>query len=151
MAVTFTMYDKAIEYAGDGTIDLDDGVNQFYIILLNSTHTFAQAETLLSEVTANQLATNYGYVNSAGGDTGKSMGTVTWVEAAGVVTWDSPDISWSVTGSNLVASDANVFADESAGVTDALMFDLDFGGDQTATPGGTFNINWNGSGIFSIP
>ena len=150
-AVTFNRYNKLFEYAGDNTIDLDDAVDQFYIMLMNATHVFTAANTLRTDVSANQIATANGYTQSTGGDTGKSMGTVTWVESGGVVTWDSPDIQWTASGGSIVADDAVTFADESVGVADAIMYSLDFGGTQTATDGGTFNLNNNASGIFSVP
>ena len=149
--VTFNRYNKLVEYAGDNTIDLDDAVNQFYIMLMNATHVFTATNTIRTDVSANRIATANGYVQSTGADTGKSLGTVTWVEASGTVTWDAPDIQWTASGGSIAADDGVVFADESVGVTDALMYSLDFGGTQTATDGGNFNINHNASGIFSIP
>jgi len=149
--VTFNRYNKLVEYFGDGTIDLDNAVDNFYIMLMNSTHVFTATHTLRTDVSANQIATAFGYVQSTGADTGKSLGTVTWVESSGTVTWDSPDIQWTASGGSIAADDGVVFADESVSVVDALMYSLDFGGTQTATDGGNFNINHNASGIFSIP
>lgn len=151
MAVTFNRYNKMIEYIGDNTIDLDAGATTFYIMLMNSSHTFTATHTQRTDVSANQIATQFGYTQSTGGGTGKSIGTPTWVESSGTLTWDSADITWTASGGSIAADDGVVFDDSTTSPADAVMYSLDFGGTQTATDGGTFNINHNASGIFTIP
>ena len=148
-AVTFNRYNKMIEYIGDNTIDLDNVTNTFFIMLMNSSHTFTATNTQRTDVSANQIATANGYTQATGGGTGQALGTVTWTESSGTLTWDAADIQWTASGGSIAADDGVVFYDPAA--SDELMYSLDFGGTQTATDGGNFNINHNASGIFSIP
>lgn len=147
MAVTVNRYNKAIEYIGDNTIDLD--TDSFAIMLMNSSHVFTATHTQRTDVSANQIATANGYTQATGGGTGKLLTSVTWTESSGTLTWDAADVSWTASGGSIAADDAVVFDDTAT--NDELMFSFDFGGTQTATDGGTFNINWNASGIFTIP
>lgn len=151
MAVTFNRYNKMLEYIGDNTIDLDDNTIGFFIMLMNSSHTFTATNTIRTDVSANQIATANGYTQATGGGTGKQVGTATWVESSGTLTWDHPDITWTASGGSIAADDGVVFDDDATAAVDALMYSLDFGGTQTATDGGTFNVNPNASGVFTIP
>lgn len=146
MAVTFNRYDKFPEYFGDGTIDLDG--DAFHCMLMNASHTFAQANTVRTDVSANQIATANGYTQATGGLTGKALGSVTWVEASGTLTFDSADISWSASGGAIAATDLVVFDDTAA--SDELCWSIDFDGEQSAADGTTFLVSVNASGWFSI-
>lgn len=147
MAVTVNRYNKLVEYAGDNTMDLD--ADTFAIMLMNSSHVFTATNTVRTDVSANQIATANGYTQATGAGTGKLLTSVTWVESSGTVTFDAADVSWTASGGSIAADDAVLFDDTAA--LDELMFSFDFGGTQTATDGGNFNINWNASGIFTIP
>lgn len=153
MAVTFHAYNKLVEYFGDNTIDLDTGgANDYGANLMSANFTQTTADTVWTDASADVLATANGFVPAVGAGTGTSIGVATWVESSGVVTFDSPDVQWTASGGDIgPATDLVVMNDISSGVTDALMFAIDFGGANTATDGGTFNIAWNGSGIFTIP
>jgi hypothetical protein len=62
-----------------------------------------------------------------------------------VLMWDGDD--WSVTGATITARGAIVYADALAG--NNLIVGVTFGSDFTSTAG-TFTIQWNSLGIFTI-
>lgn len=149
MAVSINFYDKFKEYFGDGTIDLDTDV--FRAMLMNSSHTFAPANTVRTDVSANQISNGNGYTQATGGGTGKSIGTVTWGETSGTVTFDTPDVSWTASGGTIDATDLVVFSDDAA--TDELCWSVDFDVNTTPLSAGDntdFLITVNASGWFSF-
>lgn len=148
MAVTINFYDKFIEYVGDGGIDLDG--DTFDIILMNSTHAFAQANTKKADISANEIPTNNGYTQGA-----KTLGSVTWTESSGVLTFDAADVTWTASGGPIPSSgdctDAVIYSETSSSPdADLLMCSIDFDGAQSAGSGTDFKITINASGIFTI-
>jgi len=148
--VTINFYDNFYEYIGDGTMDMDNITNTFFIILLNSSHTFTAANDDLAAVTANQLATNFGYTQATGGGTGKALTSITWQQdSPSVATWAAATVTWNASGGSIgAADDAVIFYDPST--TDKLVCSIDFNGSQTAGDGTNFVITWNASGIFTL-
>lgn len=146
MPVTFNRYNKFPEYFGDNTIDLDG--DSFAAMLMNSSHVFTATHTQRANIAANQISTANGYTQATGGGTGKLLSSVTWVENAGTLTFDSADVSWSASGGPIAADDLSVFSDTAAG--DELCFDIDFGGTQTAGDGTTFLVTVHVDGWFTL-
>jgi hypothetical protein len=148
MAVTINFYNKFMEYVGDGGIDLDN--DSFKINLMNSTHVFTATHDDWLEVSANEIPTGNGYTQNT-----KTLTTPTWVEAAGVLTFDAADVTWTASGGPIPVSgdctDAVVY-DDTATVpaADLLMCSIDFGAAESAGDGTDFKITWNASGIFTI-
>ena len=115
---------------------IDFDTDTFKIILMASGFVFNRvADAAYADVSADELATLYGYV--AGGqalagvvvaqdDTG-NLGTVVWNNA-----------SWSISGGDITASGAIIYDDTEA--TDAVVGYIDFGGDQTCLDGGVASI-----------
>ncbi len=148
MVVSINRYNKWVEYFGDNTVDLD--ADQLFHMLMNATHVFTATQTIRTDVSANQIATGSGYTQATGGLTGKELGTITWVEAAGVITFDALDTTWAASGGSIgPADDCVLFDDTTTAVVDALAYSIDFGGSETAGDGTDFKITWNGSGIFT--
>ena len=147
MAVTINFYDQFIEYMGDNTIDID--TDAFYVMMMTASHTFTAANTVRTDVSANQRATEFGYTQATGAATGKELATPTWTQpVAGTTMFDAPDISWSASGGSITGDDLVIFDDTAA--SDQLMCSIDFDGTQTAGDGTTFLISFNASGIFRI-
>jgi len=142
MAVTINGYNKRIEYAGDGAIDLDD--DTFKLELYNISHVFTATHTQRSDISANAEATANGYTNP-----GQNM-TVTWTESSGTVTWDATDVSWTASGGSITATDGVIYSDTATSPVDALLYSIDFDGLQTANDGTAFLVTWHASGIFTI-
>ena len=144
MAVTISFYDQFVEFVGDGGIDLDS--DTFDIILMDATHVFTQANVNKADISANEIATAFGYTQGA-----KTLASVTWASAAAVQTFDAADITWTASGGSIAATDAVIYSETStAPSADLLMCSIDFDGLQTAGDGTNFVITFNASGIFTI-
>lgn len=147
MAVSISFYEKFIVFMGDDTFDMDTDV--WDIILMTPTHVFTAANTIKANISANEIPTGNGYTQGL-----ETLLSVTWLEAAGVTTFDCADIVWSATGGPIPTSgncDAAVIYSETATQNvDALMCTIDFGQNETAGDGTDFKITPNTSGIFTI-
>lgn len=147
MAVTINRYNKFPEYFGDNTMDLD--ADTFTIILMNSTHVFTATNTVLADVSANEIPTGNGYTQQA-----KNLASVTWTESSGILTFDAADVTWTASGGPIPASgdctDAVIYDNTPASPLDPLCYSIDFGQAESAGDGTNFNINFNASGIFTL-
>ena len=130
------IYTTFKEYAGDATIDLDG--HSFKVALLDTTHAFAAANSVWTDVSANEI-TGTGY--TAGGITM----TITWSASGTSMKWDAADSSWAT--ASFTAYHAVIYDDTHA--SDALVCSIDFAGAQTVSAG-TFTIQWNADGILLI-
>ena len=149
MPVSINRYNKWPEYFGDNTADLD--ADQLFHMLMNSTHVFTATHTIRTDVSANQIATQFGYTQATGGLTGKEVAGITWVEAAGVVTFNATDTTWTASGGSIgPADDCVLFDDTTTAVVDALAYSIEFNASETAGDGTDFKITWNASGIFTV-
>ncbi len=109
------------------------------VMLLDDSHSFTAANTVIGNVSANELANGNGY--TTGGAT-LASGAVT--EAA-TTKFDGTDTAW--TSATFSAYHA-VLYDDTVG-TDDLICSIDFGGVQTVTAG-TFTIQWHADGIITL-
>lgn len=139
-----TVFNTAKEWLGDGTFDLD--TNSFKCAVLDNTTapTASTATPTLSDFTEVGAAGSY----TAGGE----ALTVTWVESAGTVTFDSStNPTWAQNASN----DTDAYwglvyqTGLNNGTTDAALCFIELGGpvDMTA---GDLTITFNASGIFTL-
>lgn len=135
-------YNKAQEYIGDNTIDLDAGDGYFAVVLLTSSYTLSLAHSTYADISSAEVANGNGY--TTGGD---FPGTVTWAESGGTTTLDSADPEWTASGGSIVARYA-VLVHVAAGTgvpqsTDKLicvsLLD-DTPADVTAVDGAAFRI-----------
>lgn len=147
---TINFYDQFIEYVGDHsgtTAGIDLNNDTFKIELYNSTHVFTPANTNRSQISANALATAFGYTNP-----GQNLTSVTWTSVTNTQTWDAADNTWTASGGSIGPADDAVIYDDTS-VTpfvDLLMCSIDFGGPETAGDGTDFKITFNASGVFTI-
>ena len=95
-ADAWKIYNKAKEYIGDGTIDLDAGDAYFTVVLLTSSYTPALTHSLYVDISAAEVANGNGY--TTGGDI---LSSSTWTESSGSVTFDSADPSWTASGAGM--------------------------------------------------
>ena len=83
-------------------------------------------------------------------DGGESIGTVTWTESSGTVTFDTGDAStqWAVNGSNPTDARHAVLYDDTPATKNCLLW-IDLGSTFDMS-GGDLTITWNASGIFQL-
>lgn len=147
MAASITFYNSFRKYLGGDPLDLDSGT--YKVSLHTSTYTpSATAHTVFADAT-NELTTANGY--TAGGAT---LGSVTWTQSAGTVTWDAADTVWTASGGSIVARYAviryvgtvNTHVDP---LVAYILLDTT-PADVTTTTGNTLTLTWNASGIFTL-
>lgn len=138
------VYDTAKEKIGQGIIDLDG--HTFKMALFLST---SNCDTLthdeLGDLT-NQHANANGYTTG-----GETLTGVTWVNAAGVITFDCDNPVWTASGGSITARFAVIYDDTVAGDPLLCVCLLDTApADVTATTGNTLTITINTSGVFTL-
>ena len=146
MAVTAFWLAKALLAAFNKEIDfVSDGIN---LGLTTSAWTPNQDTMDYYTDVTNELGTANGY--TAGGET---LANKTLATTNNVLTGDNTaDIVWTTgAGETLTARRAFLY-DTQTGVaaTEPLILWVDFGGDESASNGGTFTITPNASGLFTI-
>ena len=143
-ANAWSFYDTFKERLGDGGHDLD--ADTFYVALFLSTSNCATlTHDKLADLT-NQHANANGYLTG-----GQALGNVTWVEAAGTVTFDCDAEVFTANGGSIVCRFAVIYnfthADDLL-VASSLLDNAP--ADVTATDGNTLTITMHASGIFSL-
>ena len=130
----------------DLSVDLDNG--DFYCMLTTSSYTpNFETNDFKNDVTNEVTGTNY----TAGGTAFSSVTFVKSSDGTGKLTWDAGDVTWpnsTISGARraVIYDRINVGAADSARY---LVACIDFGGDFSTTSG-TFEIQWNASGIFTL-
>ena len=141
MAATTTLYTKFPAKLANAEIDWD--TDTIKVALVTSSYTPDQdAHDYWDDVSANE-ASGTGY--SAGGATLGSK-TVTQDNATNKQTFDAADTSWST--STVTARYAVIYKSTGTASTSPLIGYVDFGTNESSS-GGTFQITWNASGIFT--
>ena len=144
-AGSWTLFHGAKEKLCDGTIDLD--THSFKVALLASTWTPNLATNAVwADISVNDLATANGY--TAGG---AALGTPTWTNSSGTMTFDAVDPEWTATGGSITARYAVIY-DDTAASDDLLCYCLldTAPADVTATTGNVFLIELHANGIFTL-
>lgn len=141
MAVTINKYNKWAEY-GWTVVNLSS--DTLKLALMGVAHVYTATNTAWANVSANEIASANGYTTP-----GQNLTSLTWTEAAGVLTLDAANVTWTASGGAIAASDGVLYDDTTTVPADALAFSIDFDGLQTANDGTPFNVNWNASGIFT--
>jgi hypothetical protein len=142
MAVTAFMYGNALLKALNAEVDWDTHV----IKCMLTTVTYVpdqDAHIYKNQVTNEVTGTNY----VAGGATLGNK-TIGYTAGTNVIKLSADPVSWA--NSTITARRAVIYDD--AGATDAqkvLLGYVDFGADMSSN-NGTFQITWDGAGIFTI-
>jgi len=131
---------------GDGTIDFSADVFDMQL------HTSTWVPTLSGDTIrtdlSDELAGTFGYTV-----TGEVIGSVTYLESAGVATFDSADVVWTASGGSITARFAVVIDDTPAAPLDPLIcYSLldDTPADVTATDGNTLTVQIHANGYFQL-
>lgn len=127
------VYASLVEFAGDGTVDLDN--DTFVAILLDSGHTpDVNTHDELADVVGDELASTNGYER-------QTLTGVTWVRSGANVTFTCNPFVFEADGGPIVARYCAIFDDTSSGdklVAICLLDDSP--ADVTVTDGNTLTI-----------
>jgi hypothetical protein len=120
-----------------GLAAVNFNTDAFKIILMATGFTFNKdTHATYADVSASELATNYGYTQNT-----KPLGTATLVEDDTndrlSVTW--ANAVWTASGGSIGPSPGALIYDDTTSDNTVVGY-IDFGGDQTATNGGTFTV-----------
>lgn len=144
------MYDLAKKYLADGTHDLDDTTNwKLALFLSTSNANSLNVGTAVYGDLTNEHANANGYTTG-----GAAIAGQTWVNAAGTITWDANDVTFSAAGGSIVARFAVIYRNATVNtiVKPLLLICLldTTPADVTATTGNTLTIQMNVSGLFTL-
>lgn len=146
MAITASgLYGLTLEKQFIDTIGLSlESETAVKVLMVTDTETpDFTADAFRSAVTANEVS-GTGY--TAGGNT---LTTTEITLASGVLTYDAADVSWSSSTISNAMAGAGYFARGGADTADELIFLSDFV-TAASSSSGTFTIQWNASGIFTV-
>lgn len=132
MSVTVT-YSNHFRYMLS-TKEIDFKNDSFVIVLLDDGFVFDKdSHATLSDITASQLATNYGYTQDT-----KALSSVSVTEGdASIVTW--ADVEWIANGGTIGPSAAACIVDTTTG-DDTVVLCIEFGEAASALDGYHFKI-----------
>lgn len=139
MSASMTLYGGFLQSLANKQINLNS--DTIKVMLLTSAYTPSDAHRYQSDLTNEVSGAGY----TAGGAT---LGSQAVSYASGVLKFTGANVQWL--GSSITARYA-VLVDATPGssATNPVIAYADFGADETDT-NGTFQINWNASGIFTI-
>jgi hypothetical protein len=143
MAVTHKVYNATLSALTLPTATMNLGTDAIAVRLMGSGFTFDAANTVWTDVSANEIAGGNGY--TAGGQT---LANQTFARVGGVLTLDADDVVWNASGGDIGPAYAAVLVDTTDG--DKLVAAVEFGGAQTAGDGTPFKITWDANGILQI-
>ena len=138
MAVTTTLSNHFRYMLATKKIDFTVSTgDEFKIILMNTDFTFNKdSHATLLDVTASQLATDYGYTQDTKDCTVASITEDDTNDVARVV---FSDVTWTASGGAIGASGAAIIYDDTTS-DDTVVCCIDFGADGTAADGFNFQI-----------
>lgn len=125
-------------YLGQGAIDFDN--DTFKVGLLTSSYSPVQStDEKWSDISGDE-ASGTGY--TAGG---AAVSSISWTRSSNVITLDFADVSWA--SSSITARYGALYDDTHT--DDPLIACFDLGSELTSS-NGTFAIQFNASGIFTV-
>ena len=137
------LYVETFEAALKNDLALDMDNDTFKCMLVTASYSpNLETHTNKSDVSNEVSGTGY----TAGGATLTGVTMTSSSDGTGTIKWDADDVSW--TSSTLSNVRAGVIYDDSV-TNDRLIAYIDFGGDFSTTSG-TFQIQWNAAGIFTL-
>lgn len=139
MAVTATLANNFKALLGSGGVDFT--TDAFRVILMNDTFTFdPDTHEAYSNVSADELATNYGYTQGAKELVVDAAWAKDNVNDKAAITWT--DVSWAASGGSIGPSAAAVILMHDAGTpaNSVVVGAIDFGQALTATTDSPFPL-----------
>lgn len=144
------LYDLAKKYLADGTLDLDDTTNWKMALFLSTSNanTLSVGTGVYGDLT-NEHANANGYLTG-----GVAIGSETWTNSSGTITFDCADGQWTASGGSITARFAVIYKNATVNtivkpllavcLLDATPADV------TATDTNTFTVQINASGVFTL-
>jgi hypothetical protein len=141
MPVTVSQFDhNAQRFASGANVAAD-----VYKVALYTTATFSAAATTLAGITKTEVAAGNGYTATGATLASVAITTVTTNDAK----FDANDVSWTVPAAGSLSAAYGILYNDTDANDPPLLF-IDFGGTQTVTDGGIFQIIWDANGIFTF-
>jgi hypothetical protein len=145
-AGSVVVYTNAVTLMGQKQFNL--GTDTYDYVLLTSSYTPApNTDATYANVSANELTTGGGYTSGGTVLTGS-----TWTTATATATFTAANISYS--SSTITAKYVAILQRAGGSLVsgDKLLCycDLNSGGGSVSSSSGTFAINWNASGLFTV-
>lgn len=146
----FKVYNLAKKYMSNGTHDLDDTTNWKAALFLSTSNanTLSVGTNVYGDLT-NEHANANGYLTG-----GVALTSVVFNEAAGTITFDCDDPSWTAAGGSITARFIVFYRNATVnGIVKPLLCVclLDTTpADVTATTGNPFTVQINASGAFTV-
>lgn len=143
-------YDLAKLYLADGTFDMDSTSNWKCALYLSTSNanTLGSGVDVYGDLT-NEHANGNGYTTG-----GVAIGSQTWTNSSGTITWDTADAVWTASGGSITARFAVIYNNATLnGIVKPLLCVclLDTApADVTATDTNTFTVQMNASGLFTL-
>ncbi len=146
------VYDFAKKYIGDGTIDLDETTNWKMALFLSTSNanTLGVGTGVFGDLTNEHAAAN-GY--AAGG---VALASITWVRAAGTITFDCADLApgWTASGGSIIFRFGVIYKNATVNtivkpIVAVCLADT-APADVTTTAGNTLTWTMNASGLFTL-
>lgn len=135
MAVTLTVSNHYKYQLAKKLVDLS--TDTLKIILMNTTFAFDKdAHATLADVTADQLATGYGYTQN---DKTLANGALAEDDVNDKGTYTCDDPVWTASGGSIGPTGAAIIYDDTT-ADDTVIGCIDFGTDYTITDGTNFSI-----------
>ena len=147
MAVTAEIYAKFFENALNGNLNDLEGVGALECMLLDTNHSFSEADEFVSNIVANEIATGAGEDYERQVLTGVSVTQGTG-EDTNKINLDAGNISF---GSDVTisANYAVIYHSKTDDTDSPLMFHVDFDGTE-ASENGTFELQVHTDGLFDV-
>lgn len=142
------VYELGKQHLSDGTFDLDSNTFKCALFTSSSNCNTLSTNSILADLT-NQVANANGYTTG-----GATLGSVTWTNSSGTMTFTSGTAQWTASGGSITARFAVIYASGTLNtlvnpILCVMLLDTT-PADVTATAGNTFTITMNASGIFTL-
>ena len=147
MAVTAEIYARFFQNALKGNIDDLEGAGSLECMLLDTNHSFSEADEFVSDIVANEVAT--------GAEEDYERQTLTGVSISQGLDPDDNEINLDAANINfgsevtISANYAVIYQSQIDDTDSPLMFHVNFDGEQSSVDG-TFELQVHADGLFDV-
>lgn len=143
------LYEQAKLHLADGTFDLDDTTNWKMALFTSSSNANTLSTSSVYGDLTNEVANANGYTTG-----GTAIGSETWTNSSGTITFDTADATWTASGGSIVARFAVIYKNATVNsvvkpILAVCLLDTT-PANVTATDGNTLSVVINASGVFTL-